>query len=298
MKSTKDKQSKASNTENKRSGLLDVMIDDHMFAANGTENGNGQAASQSESVQTNDFNGQVAVITGAASGIGLAVSLKLLKEGANVALLDINEEGLKTRFKKYPSKAKLFPVDVTQEELVTDTVNAVMEAFGRIDILINCAGITGVVNGRSHEVSSEDLHKVFELNFMSCFYTTKAVLPHMLQTNYGRILHIASIAGKEGNVGMLAYSSSKAAVIGMTKVQGKEYAETGITVNALAPAVIRTPLLDQMPEKQIKYMTDKIPMKRCGTLEEIANLVTYIVSRQNSFTTGFTFDLSGGRATY
>jgi len=111
-------------------------------------------------------------------------------------------------------------------------------------------------------------------------------------------LHIASIAGKEGNAGMLAYSSSKAAVIGMTKVQGKEYADTGITINALAPAVVRTPMVDALPETQIKYMTDKIPMKRCGTLDEAANVVAYIISKENSFTTGFTFDLSGGRATY
>ena len=120
----------------------------------------------------------------------------------------------------------------------------------------------------------------------------------MVKQNYGRILHIASIAGKEGNAGMFAYSASKAAVIGMTKVQGKEYAETGITVNALAPAVIKTALVDALPEEQVKYMTDKIPMKRCGTLEEVVNILTYIVSPQNSFTTGFTFDLSGGRATY
>jgi 3-oxoacyl-[acyl-carrier protein] reductase len=133
---------------------------------------------------------------------------------------------------------------------------------------------------------------------MSCFYTAKAVLPHMLKMNYGRILHMASIAGKEGNARMLAYSSSKAALIGMTKVQGKEYAETGITINAIAPAVIRTPLLDSMTSKQIKYMTDKIPMKRCGSLDEISNLVAFVVSRENSFTTGFTFDLTGGRATY
>jgi NAD(P)-dependent dehydrogenase (short-subunit alcohol dehydrogenase family) len=119
-----------------------------------------------------------------------------------------------------------------------------------------------------------------------------------LKANYGRILHIASIAGKEGNAGMLAYSASKAAVIAMAKVQGKEYAETGITINALAPAVVRTALVDALPEEQVKYMTDKIPMKRCGTLEEVAGLAAYIVSRENSFTTGFTFDLSGGRATY
>ena len=120
----------------------------------------------------------------------------------------------------------------------------------------------------------------------------------MLKNNYGRILHFASIAGKEGNAGMLAYSSSKAAVIGMTKVQGKEYAETGITINALAPAVIKTALVEAMPEEQVKYMTDKIPMKRCGTLDEVVNIALYILSPQNSFTTGFVFDLSGGRATY
>lgn len=257
-----------------------------------------QEVSQPESVKMNEFKGQVAIITGAASGIGLAISQKLLKEGADVVLLDINEEGLKTQFKKYKTKAWLFPIDVTKELLINETIEEVIQLFGKIDILINCAGITGVIGGLSHEVTSEDLHKVFELNFMSCFYTTKAVLPHMLKMNYGRILHLASIAGKEGNVSMLAYSSSKAAVIGMTKVQGKEYAETGITINALAPAVIRTPLVDALPEKQIKYMTDKIPMKRCGTLDEASNLAAYIVSKQNSFTTGFTFDLTGGRATY
>ncbi len=250
------------------------------------------------SIRPNEFKGQVAVVTGAASGLGLAISLKLLNEGAIVALLDINKKGLDSGFAKYKSKSRSFPIDITNESLVSETIEAVIGEFGRIDILINSAGISGETNVVSHEVDNEDIHKVFEVNFMSSFNITKAVLPHMLKESYGRILHIASIAGKEGNAGMLAYSSSKAAVIGMTKVQGKEYAETGITINALAPAVIRTPLVDALPEKQIKYMTDKIPMKRCGTLEEAANLVAFIVSKQNSFITGFTFDLSGGRATY
>jgi len=249
-------------------------------------------------LKTKEFKGQIAVVTGAASGIGLAISKKLLKEGAQVALLDINETDLKTEFKKFKTTAKLFPVDITQQSLLDKTIKEVIHLFGKIDVLINCAGITGNTDGLSHEVSSEDLHKVFELNFMSCFYSSKAVLPYMLKRNYGRILHIASIAGKEGNVKMLAYSSSKAALIGMTKVQGKEYAETGITINALAPAVIRTPLVDRLSGDRIKYMTDKIPMKRCGTLDEVSNLAAYIVSKQNSFTTGFTFDLTGGRATY
>ncbi|CAG4989873.1 2-dehydro-3-deoxy-L-rhamnonate dehydrogenase (NAD(+)) [Dyadobacter sp. CECT 9275] len=245
-----------------------------------------------------DFQGQVAIITGAASGLGLAIAKKLLNEGAKVGLLDYNETALKNEFDHFPDQSESIVLDITRQDLVESAIEQILKRFGRIDILVNCAGITGITNTHSHLVSSENLHKVFELNFMASFYTSKAVLPSMLANNYGRILHIASIAGKEGNAGMLAYSASKAAVIGMTKVQGKEYAENGITVNALAPAVIQTPLVAAMPEAQVKYMTDKIPMKRCGTLEEAANLATYIVSKENSFTTGFTFDLSGGRATY
>ena len=245
-----------------------------------------------------DFNGQVAIVTGAASGIGLAIAHKLLAKGAQVILFDLNSEGLHEEFDSYGDRAVPVSIDVSNQALVEQTVKDMAGRFVKIDILVNCAGITGLTNMFSHEVDSADLHKVFEVNFMSSFYTSRAVLPHMMDKGYGRILHIASISGKEGNVGMLAYSASKAAVICMAKVQGKEYAERGITVNALAPAVIRTPLVDNMPEKQVRYMTDKIPMKRCGTLEEAANIAAYIVSPFNSFSTGFTFDLSGGRATY
>ena len=245
-----------------------------------------------------DFNGQVAIVTGAASGIGLAIAHKLLAKGAQVILFDLNSEGLHEEFDSYGDRAVPVSIDVSNQALVEQTVKDMAGRFVKIDILVNCAGITGLTNMFSHEVDSADLHKVFEVNFMSSFYTSRAVLPHMIDKGYGRILHIASISGKEGNVGMLAYSASKAAVICMAKVQGKEYAERGITVNALAPAVIRTPLVDNMPEKQVRYMTDKIPMRRCGTLEEAANIAAYIVSPFNSFSTGFTFDLSGGRATY
>jgi 3-oxoacyl-[acyl-carrier protein] reductase len=245
-----------------------------------------------------NFNAQVAVITGAASGLGLVIAHKLSNEGANVALLDKNESGLSEQFVGSSDQEIIIGLDVTDELQVQKAVEKVIARFGKIDILINCAGITGITNVKSHEVNTENLKQVFDVNFLSSFYTSKAVLPHMLNSRYGRILHIASIAGKEGNAGMLAYSASKAAIIGMTKVQGKEYAETGITINALAPAVIQTPLVDAMPETQVAYMTDKIPMKRCGTLEEAANMATFIVSRETSFTTGFTFDLSGGRATY
>lgn len=245
-----------------------------------------------------EFEGQVAVITGAASGIGLAIAKRLIEEKAKVVLLDINKESLQKEFASNNGQVCLYPGDVTRQMLVNRAIQETIDENGRIDILINCAGITGVTNGKSHEVDEEDLRKVFELNFMSCFFTSKAAIPFMLRQGYGRILHMASIAGKEGNAGMLAYSSSKAALIGMTKVQGKEYAGTGITVNALAPAVIRTPLVDAMPDEQVKYMTDKIPMKRCGTLTEATDLALFIVSKENSFTTGFTFDLTGGRATY
>lgn len=246
----------------------------------------------------NKFEGQIAIVTGAASGIGLAIANKLLQEGAQVALFDINGKALKEAFEKYKTSVSLYAIDITKQSLISEAIEKIISDFGKIDILVNCAGITGNTSILSHEVNTDNLKKVFELNFMGSFYTTKAVLPHMLKSNYGRILHLASVAGKEGNAGMLAYSASKAAVIGMTKVQGKEYAETGITVNAMAPAVIKTALVDALPELQVKYMTDKIPMKRCGTLEEAVDLATYIISKQNSFTTGFTFDLTGGRATY
>ncbi len=241
-----------------------------------------------------DFNDQVAIVTGGSSGLGLSISKALLESGAQVVVLDLkNHPDLEKH-----SAAHFIIADVTNEEKLKEAVNSIWNQFGRIDILVNSAGITDKTNFKSHETSTEDLRRVFEINFMGSYFTSKQVLPYMLKKNYGRILHIASIAGKEGNAGMLAYSSSKAAVIGMTKVQGKEYAESGITINALAPAVVQTPLVDGMLPEQVKYMTDKIPMKRCGTLEEIAGIVLYIVSPKNSFTTGFTFDLSGGRATY
>ncbi len=244
------------------------------------------------------FNDQVAIVTGAASGLGLSIAKKLHAEGAHVALLDLNEAALKEVAAEVGPNAHAFSLDLTKQDQVENVVNQINERFGRIDILVNSAGVTGATNIKSHEVDPENVRFVFEINFMGSFFTSRAVLPSMLKRNYGRILHIASIAGKEGNAGMLAYSASKAAVIGMTKVQGKEYAETGITVNALAPAVIQTPMVDAMPAEQVKYMTDKIPMKRCGTLDEIAHMAAFIVSPGTGFTTGFTFDMTGGRATY
>lgn len=249
-------------------------------------------------IETMSWEGQVAVITGGANGLGLALARRLVGLGAEVALLDFNSELVERATSELGANVHGFVTDVTCPEAVQHAINSVLLMFSRVDILVNSAGITGQTNIKSHEVALSDFDRVFNLNLRASLITFQAVVPHMLKRNYGRILNVASIAGKDGNAGMLAYSSSKAALIGMTKVQGKEYAETGITVNALAPAVVRTALVDALPPDQVKYMTDKIPMKRCGTLQEFAETAAFIVSPANSFTTGFTYDLSGGRAVY
>ncbi len=246
-----------------------------------------------------NFTDQVAIITGAASGLGAQIALKFSSMGMkNLALFDKDSGGLDNIRNLLSTGSTAYVIDITNENEVESIIGQVARDYGRIDILINCAGITGRTNILSHEVSLDDFRRVLDVNLIGSFLTSKYALPCMVKNNYGRILHIASISGKEGNAGMLAYSASKAAVIGMTKVQGKEYAETGVTVNALAPAVIQTALVEALPAETVKYMTDKIPMKRCGTLEELASIAAFIVSPDCSFTTGFTFDLSGGRATY
>ena len=245
-----------------------------------------------------DKTNQTAIITGGADGLGFALANRLASSSIHVAVLDINEKKVRSAREQLGAFGRGFTVDVTNPDSVESAVNAFAGEFGCIDILVNCAGITGKTNLKSHEVTLADFDRVFDVNVRGSFIAFRAVIPYMLKRGYGRVLHVASIAGKEGNAGMLAYSSSKAAVIAMAKVQGKEYAEAGITVNALAPAVIRTALVDALPSEQVKYMTDKIPIKRCGTLEEFAEMAAFIVSPQNSFCTGFTFDLSGGRAVY
>jgi NAD(P)-dependent dehydrogenase (short-subunit alcohol dehydrogenase family) len=241
---------------------------------------------------------QTAIVTGGASGLGYAITRRLQQSGVFVAVLDLNPKCGADVTREIAKHGTLINVDVTDEAAVRKAVDQVAGLRGRVDILVNSAGITGKTNIKSHEVELVDFETVMRVNVRGPFLMAKAVLPVMLRNNYGRVLHIASIAGKDGNAGMLAYSTSKAAVIGLTKVQGKEYAETGITVNALAPAVIRTPMVEALPESQVKYMTDKIPMKRCGSLEEVAAMAAFILSPEASFTTGFTFDLTGGRAVY
>ncbi|MEY4300233.1 MAG: hypothetical protein RIR25_1469 [Verrucomicrobiota bacterium] len=245
-----------------------------------------------------DWKDQTAVISGGADGLGFAVAQRLAARGVRLVLLDFNKEALAKSRNECGQETITFCVDVTDHAAVRRAIDEAAVQTGRIDILINCAGITGQTNIKSHEVDPADFDRVMRVNLNGCLNTFQAAVPHMLKRNYGRVLHFASVSGKEGNAGMLAYSTSKAAVIGMTKVQGKEYAQTGITVNALAPAVIFTEMVAKMPPEQVKYMTDRIPMGRCGTKDEIAAMAEFIVSPENSFVTAFAFDLTGGRATY
>ena len=247
------------------------------------------------------FAGQVAAITGGARGIGFGIARRLGGEGARVALLDRNgplaAESAAT-LEREGVTALALTTDVTRQAEVERAVAQVLERFGRIDVLVTAAGMTGATAIKTHEVDPADFDRVLELNLRAMFLCIRAVLPAMLKADYGRIVNIASISGKDGNAGMLAYSTSKAAVIGLTKVVGKEYAETGITCNAIAPAVVRTAMVEALPAAQVQYMTDKIPMKRTGEIEEIAAVVAFAASRECSFTTGFCFDASGGRTVY
>ena len=244
------------------------------------------------------FKGQKAMVTGGSSGIGLAIARRLRAEGASVAVFDFDAKAFAALSVEFGAAHRFLSVDVTDEAQMNAAVTALVAEWGGVDVLVNSAGITGISARKTHEITFADFERVVRVNLFGSFLAAKAVLPGMVARRYGRILHIASIAGKDGNPGMVSYSSSKAAVIGMTKSQGKEYAESGVTINALAPAVIQTPLVDAMPPEQVKANTDKIPMKRCGTLDEIAAMACFIVSPETSFTTGFTFDLSGGRAVY
>jgi len=242
-----------------------------------------------------------AIVVGAGSGIGRAAAEFLAGEGVAVGCLDRDgAAAAETARRIEGSGAKSIAVtgDVTDERTIAPAIDRIVAALGSLEALVNCAGITGKTNVKGHEVDLADFDAVYRINLRGALVAAQAVLPRMLAQNYGRILHVASIAGKEGNAGMAAYSASKAGLIGLVKSMAKDYAETGVTINALAPAVIQTPLVDALPQATIDYMTAKIPMRRCGTLEEVAAMIAWIVSPACSFTTGFTFDLSGGRATY
>jgi NAD(P)-dependent dehydrogenase (short-subunit alcohol dehydrogenase family) len=240
------------------------------------------------------FAGQTAVITGAGSGIGLAVAARLQAEGANVSAWDISQESLDAGNEFFTQQLCM---DQSDENDVARATQSVIDKFGAIDVLVVSAGITGP-NKPLIEYPFADWRKVMDINVNGVFYVNRAIVPHMLKRQYGRIVNIASVAGKEGNPNASAYSASKAAVIALTKSLGKEIATAGISVNAVTPAAVRTPMFEQMTQEHIDYMLSKIPMGRFGTVEENASLVAWLASRECSFSSGAVFDISGGRSTY
>ena len=245
-----------------------------------------------------DLNNRVAVVTGGAQGFGLAITERFIKAGAKVIIWDIEEKAAKNAIEKINSENVSYQiVDVTNFETVNKNLSDVEKNFGKIDIFINNAGIAGM-NTTVADYPLDEWKKVMNLNLNSVFYCCKAVVPFMTRNNYGRIVNIASIAGKEGNPNASAYSTSKAGVIGLTKSLGKELAQKNIAVNCVTPAAAKTRIFDQMTDEHINYMLSKIPRNRFVLVEELASLVAWMSSEENSYTTGSTFDLSGGRATY
>ncbi|MCK8493737.1 SDR family oxidoreductase [Spirosoma sp. RP8] len=250
---------------------------------------------------SNRFTNQLALITGGAEGIGKGIAERLASEGATVVLFDKNKDLLERTVAQFVGqgyKVSGQVVDITQEDAVAQAIQTVHGTFGQLHIMINSAGIVGPTNTKIAEYTVTDYDAIYNVNLRGAFLMTKYVIKAMEPYNYGRILHMVSIAGKEGNPLMVGYSSMKAGLIGLVKGVGKEYAETGITVNGLAPAVIQTAMNANTAPEQLAYMTAKIPMKRLGTVEEVASLAAWVVSEEASFSTGFIFDLSGGRATY
>jgi 3-oxoacyl-[acyl-carrier protein] reductase len=242
------------------------------------------------------FAGRTAIITGGASGLGRAAAERIVAEGGTVALWDRNPELLEEAAAEVGSN-HFRVLNVADQPSVEAAAKAAFEAFGRIDILICSAGITGAT-APVHEYPLESWEQVVTVNLNGLFYCNRAVIPFMLQTGYGRIVNVSSVAGKEGNPNASAYSATKAAVIGFTKSLGKEAAGKGVIANALTPATFESPILDQLPPSQVDYMRSKIPMGRLGAVEESAAMVCFMASEECSFTTGATFDTSGGRTTF
>ena len=245
-----------------------------------------------------DLNNRVAVVTGGAQGFGLAITKRIIQSGGKVIVWDIDKEAIENAQKEINSNNFNFQiVDVTDFNTIENSIKNLEKQFGKIDIFINNAGITGM-NVKVWDYPIDEWKKVMELNLNSTFYCCKAIVPHMVKNNYGRIVNIASIAGKEGNPNASAYSTSKAGVIGLTKSLGKELADKNIAVNCITPAAAKTRIFDQMTEEHINYMLSKIPRNRFAKIDELASLVCWLVSEENSFSTAAVFDLSGGRATY
>lgn len=246
-----------------------------------------------------DLQNRAAIVTGGARGIGLAITERLLASGARVSLWDIDPTALEQAAAELAGAGTVHTATVNLADFasVHAAAEATATAFGKIDILVNNAGVAGT-NAKTWETAPEEWRRVIDINLHGPFYCCHAVVPHLLKNGYGRIVNIASIAGKEGNPTAAHYSASKAGVIALTKSLGKELATANITVNAVTPAVIATDILKQVTQAHIDYMLSKIPMGRLGKREEAAALVAWLCSEDCSFSTGAVFDLSGGRATY
>lgn len=246
-----------------------------------------------------DLQGKRAIVTGGARGIGFGVARRLLQSGAKVTLWDVDEAALAKACAALGTDGEVRSqrLDLTDPEAVEDAAAAAAKEWGGIEVLVNNAGITGG-NASLWELPLTDWQRVLDVNLNAVFYCCRSVVPHLLQAGRGRIVNLASIAGKEGNPNAVHYSVSKAGVIALTKSLGKELASSEIRVNAVTPAVIRTSMLEQMKQEHIDYMVSRIPVGRLGEIEEIAALVAWLCSDECSFSTGAVFDASGGRATY
>ncbi|KKB11042.1 3-oxoacyl-ACP reductase [Devosia geojensis] len=244
-----------------------------------------------------DLNGQATVITGGAQGIGFAIARRLIASGARVTLWDMNAELLASAARELGEAASAVTVDITDYAAVEAAVAETERRLGRIDILVHSAGIAGK-NAPLDEYELDEWRRVIDIDLNGAFHVNRAVLPGMKARNYGRIVNIASIAGKEGNPNASAYAAAKAGVIGMTKAVGKECAKYDIAINAITPATAKTRILEELKPEFIDYMLSRIPRGRFLEVEEAANMVAWLVSKENSFTTASVFDLSGGRATY
>ncbi len=244
----------------------------------------------------NRFAGRTAVITGGASGLGRAVAARIVAEGGQVSLWDLDAEGLKDAAAEVGALHTV-ALDVADHDAVAGAAKAAHDALGRIDILVASAGITGAT-APVHEYPLDSWRRVIDINLNGLFYCCREIAPFMIAQGYGRIVNVASVAGKEGNPNASAYSASKAAVIGLTKSLGKELATKGVIANSLTPATFESPILEQLPQSQVDYMRGKIPMGRLGEVHESAAMVCFMASQECSFTTAATFDTSGGRTTF
>ena len=245
-----------------------------------------------------DLKNRVAIVTGGAQGFGLAITKRFIEAGAKVIIWDVDENAAKESVTKIKSENVNYQiVDVTNFEIINKNLLDIEKSHEKIDIFINNAGMAGI-NTTVADYPLDEWKRIMDLNLNSVFYCCKAVVPFMTKNDYGRIVNIASIAGKEGNPNASAYSASKAGVIGLTKSLGKELAQKNIAVNCVTPAAAKTRIFDQMTEEHINYMLSKIPRNKFAKVEELASLVTWLASEENSFSTAAVFDLSGGRATY